>query len=48
MESSDWLMVDDWETTQQQYSRTVPVLKSVQCRLLKMLDLKQVCPFHFS
>lgn len=48
VESSDWLMVDDWETTQQQYARSILVLKSVKSRLLKVLGLKQVCTVHFS
>eukprot|EP00892_Ulva_mutabilis_P005264 jgi/Ulvmu1/3109/UM015_0149.1 len=39
VESSDWLMVDDWEANQAQYSRTLPVLKSVQTRLCHALQL---------
>ena len=46
LQSSDWLMVDDWEANQAHYSRTVPVLKSIQGRLLRAMHLKPVCPLR--
>lgn len=43
VENSDWIMVDDWETTQPSYTRTLPVLQSMRKRLFSALGVEQVC-----
>lgn len=40
--NSDWIMVDDWETAQASYTRTLPALQSLRTRLLSELDIPQV------
>lgn len=41
--NSDWIMVDDWETSQASYTRTLPVLQSMRKRLFSALGVQQVC-----
>jgi nicotinamide mononucleotide adenylyltransferase len=42
VENSDWIMVDDWETRQPSYTRTLPVLHSMRHRLHAALGVQQV------
>jgi hypothetical protein len=42
VESSDWIMVDSWELAQPSYTRTLPVLKSLQSRLYDILKVSEV------
>lgn len=41
--NSDWIMVDDWETSQSSYTRTLPVLRSMRARLWSALGVHQAC-----